>query len=182
MARRRFTLDDYFAVEEASPLKHEFFDGEIYAMAGGSVAHNRIVSNLLVQLGNGLRPPCEVFGSDQRLRTPDERLSYPDLSVVCGQPELVPGRPDTLVNPRLLVEVLSDSTREFDQTEKLASYQLVHSLREVLLVEQDLVRIEHLVRTREGWHRTVYTSVDDVVSLGVGVALSVREAYRRVHT
>src|SRR5438477_385553 len=100
---RHYSLDDYFVVEEMSQIKHEYYDGHIFAMAGASLAHNHIAVNLLVSLhpvliGRG----CRAFGSDLRIQTPAGLWTYPDLSVVCGTPELISGRPDTVTNPILL--------------------------------------------------------------------------------
>ncbi len=119
-SQRRYSLDEYFAVEETSRVKNEYYDGEIFAMAGASLQHNEIAANLLT----GIRPVlvnrgCRVFGSDLRVQTPAGLFTYPDLSIVCGDPLLIQGRPDTLTNPIVLIEVLSDAMREYDRGQKL---------------------------------------------------------------
>lgn len=173
--RHHYTLDDYFAVEEGSPLKHEYWRGSILAMAGGTIGHNRIVRNVLVALATRLRGgPCEPFGSDMRVATPGGLYTYPDVVVVCGPTQLARG--DTLKNPALLVEVLSPSTRDYDRGDKLALYQEIASLREVLFVEPDDASVERLVRGEGGWDRTRHT--DGAVNLEAGnVSVPVGELF-----
>lgn len=181
--QRHYTLDDYFAVEEMSPVKHEYFQGEIFAMAGASFDHNRIASNVVAVLHTALRDTgCGAFGSDLRIATEGELYTYPDVSVICGAPVLVPDRPDTVRNPVLLVEVLSDATRDYDRGKKLDAYRLIPSLREVLLVEQTRVHVD-VWRRRDDASWTSFTATDRDATLAltaVPVALPLREVYRDV--
>jgi Uma2 family endonuclease len=136
-ARRHYALDDYFMVEQESVTKHEFLGGEITAMAGASLAHNHITSNIHARLRTALRGSgCSAFTSDLRVATPGGLYTYPDVSVICGPVALVAGRPDTATNPTLLVEVLSEATRDYDRGEKFALYKAIPSLTEYVLVEQ----------------------------------------------
>ena len=122
--QRQYTVDDYFLIEESSPTRHEFYNGEIFAMAGGTVAHNQICSNVLSFLSAALdKTPCRTLGSDMRLLTPRGLFTYPDVMVICGPVELTPGREDTVKNPLLLVEVISDATRKYDRGEKFDLYK-----------------------------------------------------------
>jgi Uma2 family endonuclease len=181
--QRHYTLDDYFAVEEMSPVKHEYFQGEIFAMAGASFDHNRIVSNLLTVLLPALRDTgCGAFGSDLRIATESELYTYPDVSVICGAPVLVPGRPDTVRNPVLLVEVLSDATRDYDRGKKLEAYRQVPSLREVLLIEQTKVQLDVWRRQHDvSWMSFTTKDVGGTLALtAVPVELPLREIYRDV--
>lgn len=181
--QRHYTLDDYFAVEEMSVVKHEFFEGEIFAMAGASLEHNMICSNVLAFLHTALRDTgCAAFGSDLRIATSGGLFTYPDVSVVCGRPLLVTGRPDTTVNPLLLVEVLSDATREYDRGKKLDAYRQIPSLREVLLVEQTKVSVEVWRRQDEAsWTSFVLTDLSATLALtAVPLELPLREIYREV--
>src|SRR5688500_6312110 len=131
----RFALDDYFALERATGHKHEYVDGLVLAMAGGTPRHNAISANVLRALGNRLDgSPCVTLTPDQRIRTPDGLYTYADGSVFCG--EIAVGPDATAENPTVLVEVLSDSTREYDRGEKLERYREIPSLRHVILVEQ----------------------------------------------
>jgi Uma2 family endonuclease len=180
--QRHYTLDDYFAIEETSLVKHEFLDGEIFAMAGASLAHNDIAANLLMLLRSALRETgCRAFGSDLRIATHGGLYTYPDVSVVCGKPLLVPGRPDTATNPVLLVEVLSDATRDYDRGDKLTAYRLVPSLREVLLVDQTTVAVERWTRDAERWTESTMTDIATTLTLAaVPVEIPLREIYREV--
>lgn len=181
--QRHYTLDDYFAVEEMSVVKHEFFEGEIFAMAGASFEHNMICSNVLAFLHNGLRGTgCGAYGSDLRIATQGGLFTYPDVSVVCGKPWLVTGRPDTAQNPVLLVEVLSDATRDYDRGKKLDAYKLIPSLREVLLVEQGAASVEVWRRQDEtAWTSFTLTDLSEKLALtAVPLELPLHEIYREV--
>jgi Uma2 family endonuclease len=181
--QRHYTLDDYFAVEETSIVKHEYFNGEIFAMAGAALDHNHIAANVLMLLRSALRDKgCSAFGSDLRVATHGGLYTYPDVSVICGKPLLVTGRPDTATNPALLVEVLSDATRDYDRGDKLAAYRVIPSLREVLLIDQATVAVERWRRRDEvSWTSEATTALADTLTLAaVPVALPLREVYREV--
>lgn len=185
MARpqRRYTLDDYFTIEAMSEIKHEFHDGEIFAMAGASAAHNEITANILSELRIALRRHgCRAYGSDLRVATPAGLLTYPDVSVFCGPLVFVRGRDDTVTNPVALVEVLSDATRDYDRGDKFALYKSIPTLRAYLVIEQLTVRVERWVRSQSGrWTLSVHERLDEAVRLaGVPVTLKVREIYREV--
>ena len=180
---RHYSLDDYFAVELHSPIKHEFYNGEIFAMAGASVAHNHITANVLGALRTALRgTPCSAFGSDLRLMTPAGLFTYPDAMVICGQIGLTRDRPDTVTNPVLLVEVLSDATRDYDQGEKFTLYKSIPTLRDYLLIEQDRVLIEHHTLGPEGvWTPAGITQLDALIDIAsIPVTLPVGDVYDRV--
>jgi Uma2 family endonuclease len=183
LPERRYSLDEYFLIEVSSPLKHEFSRGEIFAMSGASIAHNEITANLLTLLRNALGAGrCRAYASDLRIATPSGLLTYPDLAVICGTPELLPKRPDTATNPIVLIEVLSEATRVYDRGQKFAAYKTLPSLKEYLLIEQDRITIEHWRRKRSGeWASKTATraaSVLHLLSLDVRVALS--DIYRGV--
>ncbi len=132
------TYEDYLSLEARSELKHEFFDGHIYAMSGGTFEHARLAGTLSREIGNALRGrPCNVYSSDLRIRVKATGLAtYPDLSVVCGKPQSDETDPHTLVNPILLVEILSPSTQSYDRIIKLPHYKRIPSLVEYLMVSQ----------------------------------------------
>jgi Uma2 family endonuclease len=144
----RLTEPEYLALERAAPFKSEFFDGEMFAMAGGSPMHSLIAANLIRELGLKLKGgACKPFTSDLRLKVEATGLySYPDVSVFCGPLRFAAGTDDTVVNPTLLVEVLSDSTEAYDRGEKFQHYRQMPSLKEYLLVSQRLPRIEQYGR------------------------------------
>ena len=172
-----WTLDDYFAVERTSPRKHEFLDGQIYLMAGGSPRHNFIAQRTLEALGRRLAGgPCFTMPADQRIRTSDDLYTYADGSVFCGS--LDAGSDQTATNPALLVEVLSDSTRTYDRGEKLAQYQAIASLLHVVLIETDGVDVEIWSRRQNGWERRVHVDRTDIAALaGLGVEVSIADLY-----
>src|SRR5216117_3333009 len=112
-SQRHYSIDDYFKVEEMSAVKHEYYDGEIFAMAGASLQHNEIAANVLAELRARLRDSdCGAYGSDLRIQTTGGLYTYSDISVICGRAQLVLERSDTVVNPVILVEVLSEATEE----------------------------------------------------------------------
>lgn len=181
-SQRQYSLDEYFAVEETSGIHHEYFQGEIFAMAGSSVKHNHITANVITILRMALRQSeCSAFGSDLRVRTPRELFTYPDVMVVCGQIQLTHGRPDTVTNPRVLIEVLSNATRDYDRGEKFELYKEISSLREYLLIKQDAVRVEHYHLSGATWVPQQFDTLESVVRLDSVLAdLSLAEIYRQV--
>lgn len=168
-SRRRYTYDEYLAFERDSEMKHEFADGEIYAMAGGSLRHSALASRISAALENARPSDCIAFQSDLRLRVlATGRATYPDASMVCGPIQLDPADPrgTTITNPSLLVEVLSPSTEEVDRGSKLEDYQRIPSLQEYVLVSQH-PRVEIYRRLSSGsWE---YRDVrEGVVTLASG--------------
>jgi len=180
-ARARFRFDEYLRLEERSEIKHEFLDGEVFAMAGGTPEHAAMAGRLALALGLGVRgTPCELFSSDLRVRVPATGLAtYPDLTVVCGPWQRDPEDPNTVTNPVLIVEVLSDSTAAYDRGEKLAHYQRIESLREVLLIAHDSPRFE-LWRREAGdrWTLLVAHAGEQLQLKSVGVGIPVDDVYR----
>lgn len=186
--QRRVSLEDYLEIEASSQEKHELHHGQVYAMGGASARHNLIVANLVAELRARLREgPCLVFPSDLRVEVEaGAHYVYPDATVVCDDPrfsEAARGpRQDILTNPTLIVEVLSDSTEAYDRGAKFAAYRSIPSLREVLLVAQDRVAVEHHARQPDGQWLTVYVDdLEDVVPLpAVGCEVAVEEVYWKV--
>lgn len=176
----RLTLDDYFAVERRSPERHEYFEGQVFLMAGGTPRHNYLESRASEALGRRLGgSPCFTMTSNQRIATHDGLYTYADGSVFCGRIEV--GEDQTALNPVVLIEVLSDKTRDYDRGEKLERYKTIPSLRHVLLIEQVRIDVEHWFRGAGGWQRRVYTDANDVIALGEpAVELTVGEIYEGV--
>ena len=159
-ASRLTTYAEYLALERASDQKHEFLDGHIYAMAGGTPEHAGLCASVARLLGNSLAgKPCRIFSSDLRVRIVATGLStYPDVTVVCGQLERPPEDRDAATNPIVLVEVLSDSTEEYDRGDKSGHYRRIESLRAYVLVSQKSRRIEVAVRNDDrSWTLREYT-------------------------
>ncbi|MFI3122715.1 MAG: Uma2 family endonuclease [Methylococcales bacterium] len=169
---------DYLEAEKVSAVKHEYFDGEIFAMAGASRSHQRIISNLVIDIGTHLKnTPCEVFSSDMKVRADKGRkYFYPDVIVSCTKGD---GDSHFEESPRIIVEVLSNSTRKFDKNLKRKIYQTIPSLEEYVLIEQDHVEIE-ISRKSEDWHSSYYFLGDDVTFESIGLTLPVLEIYKRV--
>ena len=154
--RSQLSPEEYLAWERQQERKHEYFEGEVYAMAGGSPRHNRLSSRVTTALEIALGGRCHVFSSDQRIRSRERRYVYPDVSVACAS--LVIEQEDVLVNPTIIVEVLSSTTEQYDRGLTWEAYQLLPSLTDYVLVSQDRARIEHFARTPGG--RWVYTSAN----------------------
>lgn len=175
-----YTLEEYLQLEEYANVKHEYLDGAIHAMAGGSPEHGAIA----VRIGAALIPQlrgrgCTVYSSDVRVRVRATGLStYPDLSVGCGEREVDPLDPHALVDPVVLVEVLSPSTEAYDRGEKLRHYQQIPSLREVLFVAHDRDEVEIRRRSASGWDRDVVAAGGWVELASIGCRLEVDALYR----
>ena len=150
----RLTEAEYLDLERSLESRNEFFDGEVFAMSGGTPLHSQIAANLIQVIGRRLSGGrCVVYTSDLRLKVEATGLfTYPDLSVVCGPLQFAAGTDDTVVNPTVIVEVLSDSTEAYDRGKKFENYRRMPSLREYLLVSQKEPRIEQFVRQEnEQW-------------------------------
>ena len=155
-----FTLEEYLSFEDQSATKHEYLAGNIYAMAGASPEHNRLVANLIVAIGK--HPECAGYASDQKVWVPGCQLvTYPDLTYACDKPRYEPdkkGGPLMLRNPALIIEVLSRSTEAWDRNGKWECYQTIESLAGYMLVAQDRTRVEHFERgPGNAWMYTVAT-------------------------
>src|SRR5579871_2603652 len=148
LLKPRFTPEEYLAIDRNAPVKSEYYGGEIFAMAGATRAHNRISTNVASLFNVQLQDrPCETYASDMRVQvSPDGLYTYPDVVVVCGEPHFRDEREDTLLNPTVVVEVLSRSTEGFDRGGKFAQYWGLHSITDYLLIAQDRCRVEHFVR------------------------------------
>ncbi|MDQ1301139.1 MAG: hypothetical protein QG637_1060 [Chloroflexota bacterium] len=155
--------EEYLALERQSEFKNEYFNGEMYAMAGASESHNLIVANLLSVLIAGMRGrPCKVYASDMRVQVKATgSYTYPDASVVCSRPRFVDQHSDTLVNPLIIFEVLSPTTEAFDRGAKFAHYRLLESLTDYVLVSQTEARVEHFARQpADRWLLTICQGLD----------------------
>jgi Uma2 family endonuclease len=150
--RSRLTAAEYLAWEREQPAKHEFFDGEVFAMAGASPRHNALCVAAAAELRAAMRSRgCAVLSSDQRLAfPPGQRYVYPDVTVVCGPPAFQADAADVITNPTILVEVLSRSTEEYDRGLKWTGYQAIGSLTDYLLIAQGEARVEHYRRNGDG--------------------------------
>jgi Uma2 family endonuclease len=182
VARQHFIFAAYLKLEETSRVRHEFLDGQVWAMAGGSPAHARIAANVTTLLGTQLRDrPCSVFNSDLRIRVKQTGLTtYPDVTVVCGSLELDMDDPQghTVTNPRAVIEVLSPSTEVYDRGEKLAHYKLAPSLEEIVFVAHDERRLETWRRNGDHWGLEVVHGHGIATLRSIGCELPIDEVYR----
>ena len=178
------TPEEYLALEEAAEHKSEYYQGEIFAMVGASVNHNRIVRNMLVALADLLESrPCEAFASDMRLLVKENGLyTYPDVIVVCGQLEFVEGRTDTLTNPIVIIEVLSDSTMDYDRGGKFALYRPIETFQDYVLIDQHSHLVEHFHRLEDGrWILQEFTDPEAELPLdSIGVTIPLHRMYQKV--
>jgi Uma2 family endonuclease len=178
------TSEEYLALERQSEKKSEYWDGEIFLTTGASRAHNLIVLNVGGELREQLKErPSEVYPSDMRLRIPNTaRYVYPDVSVVCGEPQFEDEASDTLLNPTVIVEVLSPSTETFDRGKKLDSYRTIPSLQDYVLMAQDEYRVYLYTRqTDNRWLLSEATQLDQFVQLNsIGCRLPLTEVYRKI--
>ncbi len=159
------TAEEYLAFERAAKDKHEFIGGKIVAMAGATDRHNVIASNVFLEIGIQLKKtPCRVFASDMRVNAKRGNYFYPDLVVTCGERKFEDKKKDVLVNPKVIFEVLSKSTKLKDRNEKFESYVLLDSLTDYVLIEQDLIRIEHFSRIDEkDWKVRIFAAADEEI-------------------
>ncbi|MFB2975406.1 Uma2 family endonuclease [Microseira sp. BLCC-F43] len=166
--QRYYSPEEYLELEVNSEERHEYIDGQIIPMTGGTPNHNQIALNLSGSLNFALkRQSYRVFVTDQRLWIPKKRIhTYPDVMVVQGQLEFAAGRRDTLVNPLMIVEVLSKSTKSYDRDEKFAAYRTIPSFREYLLIDQYTLHVEQYSKTDNNrWIFTEYEDEDETISL-----------------
>ena len=180
---RTFTFDEYLMIERSAPYKSEYLDGYIFAMSGGTLNHSIIAANFLTDLSQKLRGSgCRAVGSDMRIAAEDLSFSaYPDVTVYCGDPQFYGDRMDVLLNPRLIVEVLSPSTRSYDRGDKFERYRQIASLIDYLLVDPDAPHVELWHRNEEGWASTSATAPDAALFLpSLNVQLQLAALYEGV--
>jgi Uma2 family endonuclease len=165
-----YTPEEYLAFELASQVRHEYVNGEVRRMTGGTPDHNELAINLATLLKSALRgKPYRIFGADQRLWIADRNLyTYPDVMVVEKPLQLQTGRTDTVTNPCLIAEVLSKSTQDYDHGEKFSAYRTLPSFREYLLIDQYQIHVEHYVKTVSNqWLLSEYDDPHAILSLSV---------------
>jgi Uma2 family endonuclease len=184
LPQQKLTPQEYLAIERGADFKSEFFDGEVFAMAGTSKEHSRITVNLTIQFGNALKGWfCEPFSSDLRVKVSANGLyTYPDLTIVCGPVDVEDEQADVLLNPTLIIEVLSPGTERYDRGKKFDLYRELDSLKEYVLVSQDQYRVEQFLRGNGSeWGYRVAFKEDDIVEFpSVGCSISIKDIYARV--
>ena len=180
----RITPQEYLELERKAEIKSEYVDGEMFAMSGATREHTLIVTNITVELGNQfVDRPCELYPLDLRTKVSSTGLyTYPDISAVCGEPKFEDDHFDTLVNPNLIIEVLSATTESYDRGKKFAHYRTIDSLKEYVLVSQTECRIERFSRqTDSNWLYTETTDPEGSIELtSVACRLSLSRVYQKV--
>ena len=181
---RLYTAKEYLVLEREAEFRHEYLDGEIFEMAGANKRHNLISINMIRVIGNQiLDRECSVYGSDMRIRIPVmETYTYPDVVALCGPEEFEDETEDNLLNPALIVEVLSKSTEAYDRGAKFEHYQTIESFREYVLITQEPFRVEQFVRRDTStWTYFEFRSADDVVKLAsIDCEICLRDIYHKV--
>jgi Uma2 family endonuclease len=185
-----YSLSEYFALETANrEAKYEYLDGDVVAMAGAQPEHNSICTNLITTLTNSTRrkkKPCRVYPSDQRVKSELKASGklgyfYPDVTVVCGKPEFADDTPRTLLNPTVVIEVLSDSTYQYDFNEKRLYYAAQESVQEMLFINYEKAGVVQVSRDGEVWRIADYQSLKEKIALrSIGIELPMKEVYRDV--
>ncbi len=178
-----YTAEEYLALEEAAEYRSQLYGGEIFAMAGASRRHNVAAGNVYANLHFLLRNrPCEIYQNDMRVKVSMDFYTYPDIVIVCGEPQIERKNGENLLNPQVIIEVLSPSTEKFDRGEKARLYRLMPSLEEYILISQDAARIEHFVRQQNGgWLLTELSALSDVLELPtISGQVSLSEIYAKI--
>lgn len=175
-------VDEYLELEENSTIKHEYIDGHVYAMAGGTVDHGAIAVNAVAFLRSLLRGgPCRVYNSDVKVRLGPRRFVYPDVSVSCDERDRANGRAKFISHPRLVIEVLSPTTADYDCGDKFEMYRAVASCEEYVLVNAEQPTVE--VRTRQAtgeWRRTIAGPGEEIVLPSVGLRVPLAVFYEEI--
>jgi len=180
----RFTSEEYLAFERKAERKSEYFNGEIFAMSGASPQHVLIVTNVVAEFRGQLKTrPCAVYSTDLRLKvSPAGLYTYPDVIVVCGEPQFDDDHKDTLLNPTLIVEVLSESTKDYDRGAKFEQYRKIESFVEYVLIAQDKRHVEHFIRQAGNrWLLSETNRLEDTLELtSIACNLMLTEVYDKV--
>ena len=185
LPKRFFTPDEYLALEAEAQYKSQYYAGEIFAMAGAQPLHDAITANIIIALGLRFRGrACNVFTSDIRVRAADDMYTYPDVTALCGEAKFTDSgkQPPSLLNPRVVFEVLSPSTEGFDRGIKFARYRRLETLSDYVLVTADAMRVEHHYLRDDGkWDLDDLTRPEEVLRLiSVGCEVPLAEIYERV--
>ncbi|MBG1239933.1 Uma2 family endonuclease [Nostoc sp. NZL] len=182
--QRYYTPEEYLELEEAADYKSEYIDGQIIPMAGGTINHNRIAGNLYAVLNFAFRQQeYEVFNSDMRLWIHQKRIyTYPDVTVIAGEPEFFNNRTDIITNPQVIVEVLSKSTKNYDREDKFQAYRTISTFQEYLLIDQTRIHVEQFSKIgKKQWTLREYDEEDEAIALvTVPFEISLQDLYNKV--
>src|SRR6185437_6149058 len=177
---------DYWDLEAGSNLKHEYYKGEIYLMSGARMDHNTIMANMIIEIGSKLKETsCQVLPSEMRVMVEENTLiTYPDISIVCGEPTFLKADEMELTNPAVIIEILSPSTKVYDRGEKFQLYRALTSLQEYILVDSKTMAVEQFIKDAQGsWNGRKYAAPDDLLTIAItGVSLPLHAIYERVRS
>ena len=176
--------EEYLAEERVALDKHEYYQGEVFAMSGASLKHNVIFSNLFGELAYKLKGKgCRPYGSDLRIHIPKNTLyTYPDISIICGEADLTDKEFDTATNPSVIIELLSKSTRNYDKGEKFTLYRDIDTLKEYLLVDTEKIYVEKHIRNADGsWQLTDYRLLENFFTIdSVQLTILLKDMYESI--
>ena len=182
--KQYFSIEEYLEMESNADDKHEFYRGEIFAMSGAKVAHNTISSNLMVSIGTRLRSKsCKPYGSDTRIHIPSNTLfTYPDISIICGEILTLNNDNWNVLNPTIIIEILSSSTKNYDRGEKFRLYRDITTLKEYILVDSESIHVEAFsINSNNHWELTEYkSSFDTLIFHSISEAVTLTEIYEGV--
>ena len=182
--KKIYTPEEYLKFEVNSEERHEFINGEVTCVAGGTPNHNQIALNLGGTLNFELkRQSYRVYVTDQRLWIPEKRIyTYPDVMVIQGELQLQEGRKDTIINPLIIIEVLSKSTRSYDKDEKFSAYRTIPTFQEYILIDQYTMQIEQYFKTgKNSWNFSEYYDANETLSLNsISFEITLEDIYDRV--
>lgn len=178
------TAAEYLEMERAAIEKHEYYKGEVFAISGARLRHNHIQTNFVGTVYSYLRgKSCNVFGSDLRIHIPTNSLyTYPDAVIVCGEPAMLDNEMDTLLNPVVIVEVLSKSTQSYDRGDKFMLYRAIPSLKEYIMINSESIGVEHYTRQEAGkWELEELKSLSDTINIrSIDLRLPLQQLYEGV--
>lgn len=180
--KRHWTVEEYLAYEEETGVKHEYLDGDIYAMSGGTPKHSRIASNTMIAIGRRLDDSdCHTHNSDLKIKVGESKYVYPEMSIVCGEDITAPEGNDILTNPIMVVEVISPSSASYERLQKSEYYRSLPSLQIYLILEQDKPFAQLWSRREDGWLLQDFSGVDATLPLtAIDCTLPLSEVYRGV--
>jgi Uma2 family endonuclease len=182
-AEKKYTPEEYLKMERRSATKSEFFDGKILANAASNRSNNLIATNATIAIGSRLQgQKCEIYVNDMRVKLSSKHICYPDVVIVNGVPSFIDNAFDTLVNPTVVIDILSKNTSFQDKTEKLECYLALTSIREYLIIKEDEMRVEHYFKQNpKQWIYRIYDAREDVISVdSVNCKVSLAEIYAQI--
>jgi len=180
--KRRYTVEEYLEMEKASTVKHEYYQGEIFAMSGASYGHNILFSNIFLKVGSKLKgKSCHIFGSDMRMNIPENTLfTYPDISIYCNGVMHSDVDEETFILPTVIIEILSPSTKNYDRGRKFNLYKDIPSLKEYIMIDSESVLVEaYCTNEEKNWALKEYKTIDENLTfVTFGFDIPLKDVYQ----